>query len=246
MKQKHIYSFIFSFLFLLCFQAQSIIDTIAKVNEKQYKLFIGGDVIAPLTSIWDKSSGYEFNANMRLYKKLHGVVEVGYQKNNYSKVNWDVDVDGTYYKIGANWSFSETQYSEDDFFYAGIRYAFTSYNQQIDAYPLTIRDEAGNVTVQQSTSGLGKETLSASWIELVVGARKQLWNTSFFLDTSIRPKILISSKEQDGVEAIIIPGFGDNINNANAWLNVSLNYKIPLFKRKIKREEAIKEMLETK
>ncbi|APD05603.1 hypothetical protein UJ101_00050 [Flavobacteriaceae bacterium UJ101] len=226
---------------MLCLTAQNEKDTIVEVKEKQYKLFIGGDLIAPLTSIWDKSSGYEFNANMRLYKKLHGVVEVGYQKNNYSKVNWDVDVDGTYYKIGANWSFSETRYSEDDFFYAGIRYAFTSYNQQINAYPLTIRDEAGNVTVQQSTSGLGKATVSASWIEFVVGARKELWNTNFFLDTSIRPKILVSSGKQSGVESIVIPGFGDDINNANAWINISLNYRIPLFKKKIKKEEIIEE-----
>ncbi|MFV0530305.1 MAG: DUF6048 family protein [Flavobacteriales bacterium] len=234
MKQRLICLFIFSFLSVM-YHAQVKKDTV-EVKEKKYKLFIGGDLMAPLTGIWDKSNGYEFNANMRLYKKIHLALEAGYQKNNYSKVNWDVDVNGTYYKIGANWSFNETDYSEDDFFYAGIRCAFTSYNQQINAYPLTIRDEEGNVTVQQSTSGLGRETLSARWIELVVGARKELWNTGFFLDTSIRPKILINYSKQAGVESIIIPGFGDNINNANAWINVSLNYKIPLFKKKIKKK----------
>lgn len=233
MKLKHICLFIFSVFFLVFSLAQNKSDTVVEIKKKKYKLFIGADLMSPLTSVWDKSSGYEFNANMRLYKKIHGVIEVGYQKNNYSKVNWDIDVDGTYYKIGANWSFNETQYNEDDFFYAGIRYAFTSYNQQIHTYPLTRRNQTGNVIVQQSKSGLGKETLSASWIELVVGARKELWNTRFFLDTSVRPKILIHSKEQKEVSSIVIPGFGDNVKGANAWLNVSLNYKIPLLKKEI-------------
>ncbi len=241
MKQKLICWFIFSCFSTACLQAQVKNDTLVEIKKKRYNLFVGGDLMAPLTNIWDKSNGYEFSANMRLYKKLHGAVEAGYQKNNYSKVNWNVDVDGTYYKVGVNWSFSETDYSEEDFFYAGIRYAFTSYNQQINAYPLTIRDEAGNVLIQKSTQGLGKETLSASWIEFVAGARKELWNTGFFLDTSIRPKVLISSGKQADIESIIIPGFGDNINNSNAWLNVSLNYKIPLFNRKVQEEKISEE-----
>lgn len=235
MKQKHIYIFIFS-CFITWGIGQDKKDTIVTPKEKQYKLFIGGDIMSPLTSVWDKASGYEFNANMRLYKKIHAVVEIGYQENNYSKVNWDVDVDGMYYKVGANWSFNQTDYSEDDFFYAGIRYAWTSYNQQIDAYPLTIRDEDGNLTVEKSLAGLGKETLSASWIEFAIGARKELWSTNFFIDTSIRPKVLISSDEQQGIEAIVIPGFGDNINSMNGWLNVSLQYRIPLFKKTIQNK----------
>ncbi len=235
MKQKHICLFIFS-CFITWVIGQEKKDTIVETKEKQYKLFIGADMMSPLTGVWDKANGYEFNATMRLYKKIHAAIEAGYQENNYSKVNWDVDVEGMYYKIGANWSFNETDYSEDDFFYAGIRYAWVSYDQQINAYPLTIRDEDGNLTVQGSSTGLGKETLSASWIEFAIGARKELWNTNFFLDTSIRPKVLISSDEQQGVEAIVIPGFGDNINNVNGWLNVSLQYRIPVFKKTIKQE----------
>lgn len=231
MKHKHTFLFIFSF-FTICSFAQKKQDTLSYKTPKSYKLFIGADLIAPLTSIWDKVQGAELNANFRLYKKWHLALEFGQQKNNYSKINWDVDVKGTYYKVGANWSFKEMMYDTDDFFYAGIRYAFTSYHQEIKAYPFAFTDSKGNYRVQKVIRNLGEVPLTATWLEGVIGARKKLWKTGFFLDTSIRPKVLISSKKQDGITPLTLPGFGDNAHNMNISLSVSLSYKIPLFNKK--------------
>ncbi len=179
MKKKHICTFIFSVFFLGIILSQEQTDS-TLLKKERHSLFIGTDLISPMTTLWDKSSGYEFNINMRVYKKIHAVGEIGYQKDNYSKVNWDVDVDGMYYKVGANWSFNEADYNTDDFFYTGLRFAFTSYNQNIKAYPISSRDESGNLLVTQSTEGIGEDTLSASWLEFVVGARKNYGRLTFF------------------------------------------------------------------
>lgn len=245
MKVKHICIFIISF-FIIGLQAQdrrkvlsdSVIvkkDTISIELDTVYydrNLVIGVDLMSPMQHIWDDSFGAEIMLSTRVYRKFHAVVELGYQQDSYKKVDWDVDVKGMYAKVGTNWSFKESFQQTNDFFYVGGRIGWSMYQQDVNQYKLTYRNPDGTLNTQKVTTGLPSTNLSAAFLEAVVGARVELWNTNVFLDTSLRPKVLVYTQKQDDIEPMVIPGFGKNMNRGNLWINVSLAYNIPISKAK--------------
>src|SRR5690625_6845794 len=74
----------------------------------------------------------------KVYKKWNAVAEFGFEKNHYDDLDWDIDVDGMYFKLGFNWFVSQDHEDLSNGFYTGLRFAYAMYNQTVNKYPIRL------------------------------------------------------------------------------------------------------------
>ena len=105
----------------------------------------------------------------KVYKKWNAVAEFGFEKNHYDDLDWDIDVDGMYFKLGFNWFVSQDHEDLSNGFYTGLRFAYAMYDQTVNKYPIRL----SNNQVYDYGS-FPTENVSAYWAEIVLGARVRL------------------------------------------------------------------------
>lgn len=201
-------------------------ETLVKEKEPRIKsahsagdLFVGADLYAPVLSAFTDRQGGQAMLSYRVYKKWNVVAEVGYEKNKYDELDWKIDVDGTYFKLGFNWFVSQDHENQSNGFFTGLRFAYATYKQTVNQYPVRF----SNNQVAEYGS-LPEANVSAYWIELVGGARVRLWQ-NFYADMSIRPEIYLGSKKQENIDPLVIPGYGKDIGPMNFGVFWGLTYK---------------------
>lgn len=181
-----------------------------KIKKPRNPIFIGADLFNPVMSVLTDKKGFSFFAHYNIQKKWHAVVEVGYETNIFNDFQWDVDVNGMFYRLGFNWFISEDPLDRNNGFYTGFRLAGSSYQQDIKSYPIRDTETVDGTTNFITTTGsLGKENLSYYWIESLLGARVSLFNTKhWYADLSTRIQIPLGGKKQNDITPLAIPGFG--------------------------------------
>lgn len=191
-----------------------------KPKSKQGNLFIGIDLFNPIVASFTDKKGGLGMISYRIYKKWHLVAEVGVEKNHYDELDWKIDVDGYYYKIGFNWFISQDYSDPNNGFYTGFRFASANYNQTIHAYP--IRNSQSHLI---GFGSLPTAKVSAYWIEFLGGGRVKLL-ADLYADISVRPEIYVGSKKQDGIDPLVIPGYGRDVGPINFSIFWGLTYKL--------------------
>lgn len=191
-----------------------------KSHKNAGNLFIGVDLFNPIMSTFTDKQGGQAMISYRVHKKWNAVAEVGYEKNKFDELDWKVDVDGLYFKLGFNWFASQDHENASNGFYTGLRFAYAAYQQQIHQYPIRLP----NNQVDEYES-LAKENVSSYWIELVGGSRVKLFS-NFYADVSIRPEIYMGSKKQENIDPLVIPGFGKDRGPVNFSVFWGLTYKL--------------------
>lgn len=236
MKRKLIYiSCLVISLFSLCVYAQedsinleaqtlevSINDSLqlSKVENRAGNLFVGVDLFTPSLAFFGDRKGAQAMISYRVYKKWNAVAEFGFEKNHYDDLDWDIDVDGMYFKLGFNWFISQDHEDLSNGFYTGLRFAYAMYDQRVNKYPIRL----SNNQVYDYGS-FPTENVSAYWAEIVLGARVRLLS-NFYVDFSVRPEIYLGSKKQEGLEPLVIPGYGKDVGPINFSAFWGLTYKI--------------------
>lgn len=197
-------------------------DTIQfpKGHRKVGNLFVGVDLFTPTLSAFTDRQGGQAMISYRVYKKWNAVAEVGYEKNKYDELDWKIDVDGLYFKVGFNWFASQDHEDASNGFYTGLRFAYAAYKQRINQYPIRLPNNQVDVY-----SSLPPANVSAYWMELVGGARIRLI-PNFYADVSIRPEIYLGSKKQENIDPLLIPGYGKDIGPINFSVFWGLTYKL--------------------
>lgn len=196
-----------------------ITDSIGK-HAAAGNLFIGVDLFSPVMSAFTNKKGGQAMLSYRVYKKWNVVFEAGYEQNNFDQIDWNVDVDGVYFKVGFNWFASQDSKNPSNGFYLGARFAYTIYNQEIKQYPIRF----SNHQVSEYGS-LPKAAVSAYWMELLGGARVHLWQ-GFYADVSVRPEIYLGSKKQENIDPLVIPGYGRDQGVINFSVFWGITYKL--------------------
>lgn len=195
-------------------------DSLKTLQKPVGKLFVGVDVFTPIMSIFSDKQGGQGLISYHIAKKWNVVGEFGYEKNHYDELDWDIDVKGMYLKLGFNWFISQDYKDASNGFYTGVRFAYASYQQTVNQYPIRLAsnqiDEYGS---------LPKANVSAYWIEILGGARIQLVG-NLYADLSIRPEIYVGSKKQQDIDPLVIPGYGKDIGSINFSVFWGLTYKI--------------------
>lgn len=235
MKQIPIYTLCLAIsLFSLCLQAQNDsiqLETKSLVTEVQDSLvqkktnragnlFVGVDLFHPaMASFTDRKGGLAM-MSYRVYKKWNAVVEVGFEENLYDELDWNIAVDGLYFKLGFNWFISQDNENASNGFYTGMRFAYATYDQTIHQYPIRLSNGQVNDYGQLPTAAV-----SAYWLEVVGGARVRLLG-NLYGEVSVRPEIYLGSKKQEDIDPLIIPGYGKDIGPINFSVFWGLSYKI--------------------
>lgn len=201
-------------------KAQDSLKINAKNQEKAGNLFVSGDLYSPILSAFsDRQGGMGF-ISYRIYKKWNVVAEVGFESNNFNKLDWKADVSGIYLRIGFNWFISQDFQDTSNGFYTGVRFGYSAYKQEIKQYPVRL----SNNQVDEYGS-LPKENVSAYWVEILGGARIRLVS-KLYADVSLRPQIYIGSKKQKNIEPLVIPGYGKDNGPMNFSVVWGLSWKI--------------------
>ena len=194
-------------------------DSLKVSNPKN--LYIGVDFSTPVQSIFSNKQGIQGFISYQLNPKLHAIAEFGFEKNTFDENFWNVDVDGVFGKIGANYFFTQEAKNPANGFYLGGRIAYSSYNQKINSYP--IKDIYTNQIIGEGSKE--KETVSSYWVEVVIGGRVQL-HKKLYADFSLHPSVYIGSKKQEDIDPLVIPSYGRNNGPFNLPIFWGLSYQI--------------------
>lgn len=191
-------------------------DSIQKKEKPD--IFIGVDLFNPALSIFSKKKGAEAIISVPLNNKWQIVAEAGYEQNTFDNTVWNVDVNGAYARIGTNWFISQDIKNPNVGYYFGGRLAYSPYKQTVNRYLI---QGNGLPSLQGS---LPENNASAFWLEPVVGGHVQIMESNFYIDTSVKLKIILSNSNDYNLDAIVIPGFGADNSGLNIGVNWSIGY----------------------
>ena len=215
MNKLLIYFFIFSPVFLWSQQ-----DSVQTKQDKR-GILIGVDVFNPVISIFSDKKGAEAMVAVPFKDKWNMVAEVGYETNSFENSVWDVDAQGVFGRLGANWFVSQDVSNPNMGYYFGGRFGCSPFQQTVHRFVVQGTD------VENINGSLEKHSATALWFEPLAGGRVSLFKTNFYVDASIRLRILLWNNNDYGLDPLIIPGFGTNNNGLNFGVNWSLGYVLP-------------------
>lgn len=215
MKKKLIFTFFFSTI-ILPFFAQGKTQ---KSSNYQPNFVVGIDVLNAGFSLFSNRQLFQGFISSNIKGKIHAIVEAGYDKNKYQKNGYDVKINGTFLKLGGFYMLVEDQKNKTNGFYAGTKLAGAVYQQEYLAIP--IRGHAGS----NSSVALSPSTQSSYWGEAVLGGRVQLFQSLFYIDVNIQPKYLIYSTKQEGVQPMVISGFGRSSSKFTMEFSWNISYQ---------------------
>lgn len=218
MNPKLIFSFFFSVFFSFGFAQIKEQDTIQTQRKYEPNFMVGFDLLNAGIGVFSDRKLFQGFVSSRITKNIHGVADVGFEKNIYQKNGYDASVNGPFLKLGAFYMLANDRENEMNGFYAGGKVGGSFYQQEYKAVP--VRGFGGSAT---SISFPGT-TQSSYWIEGIVGGRVQLFQSPFYIDVNVQPKYLVFSTTQDEIQPMIVPGFGKSSAKFNMGFSWNIAY----------------------
>ena len=179
---------------------------------------LGSDLLNAGIGVFSDRKLFQGFVSSRITKNIHGVADVGFEKNIYQKNGYDASVSGPFLKLGAFYMLANDRENEMNGFYAGGKVGGSFYQQEYKAVP--VRGFGGSAT-SISVPGTSQ---SSYWIEGTVGGRVQLFQSPFYIDVNVQPKYLVFSTTQDEIQPMIVPGFGKSSAKFNMGFSWNIAY----------------------
>ncbi len=222
MKRKHIFILLFSTI-LFCAHAQdqsSAKDTAsAKTRAYQPNFMLGVDALSFGSSFFSDRKVYQGFISSQIKKNVHAIASVGFEKNTYTKNNYNATATGPYLKLGGFYMLAHDKTDQYSGFYAGGNLAGSFYQQEFLKIP--IRGYQGGDYGQ----AFPKSSQSSFWIEANIGSRVQLFDSPFYIDVYAQPKYLLYTTKQEGIYPMIVPGFGKSSSKFNMGFSWNIAYR---------------------
>lgn len=164
------------------------------------------DLVGPIQKAVSDYGQYEAGLRVNIKDKYFPVIEVGYGIANHAPdavTNISYKTKAPYGRIGID--FNVLKNKHDIYrFYAGLRYALTSYNFDVGSNAL--RDP-----VWQDDAGFLIEGMKANfhWCELVASVDVKVWG-ALHLGWSVRYKRRLAHNDGDVGNTWYVPGYGKN------------------------------------
>ncbi|RNC88529.1 MAG: hypothetical protein ED555_12885 [Allomuricauda sp.] len=215
-------------------------DTVARTDK--YGIRLGVDLSRPVLSFaTDGYTGIEFVADYRLTKKLWLAGELGNEERTDQEDLYNFTTSGSYLKLGVDYNTYQNWYGMHNSITVGGRYAFSTFSQTLNNYQVFDSDRyfSPDGFVLGSDESEEFSGLNASWLEMVVGMKAELF-ANIYLGASIRLAHLVTNSEDDRFPNLWIPGF-NKITDNSKWgvgYNYSISYFLPLYKKAKKQQEA--------
>lgn len=232
MKLRHTLLFFISGLLFsgsVLAQDSTAVDTLARNNK--YGLRVGIDLAKPMrTLLEDGYTGIEVVGDFRITENLYAATEIGTEEKERFESNLNSIASGSYIKIGADYNMYNNWLGMENAIYAGLRYGFSTFKQELLAYGIYTTDQTfpGTVRVDpQDFSGL-----TASWIELQVGVKAEIIN-NLYLSLNLQLKRKVSETEPENFANLYIPGFNRtyDFSDFGVGYGYTISYLIPIFKK---------------
>ena len=201
----------------------------------EHAIRFGIDLAAPLLPLIsgkDNDNGWMVMADYRLRPKLYGAVDFGQAKRCLNFTSMRTDADGWYARAGIYYALLQNMLSPDDkkgdsdMLFTGIKIGYSKYNRHIydssvqggywgNEYPIDMEDNP-----------------SVMWLDLSVGIMVRLFKSNFYLSMQGGYDVILSSSDNSGIGALVVPGLGQVYNKSTAFsFSYALSYRIPLYKR---------------
>jgi hypothetical protein len=219
MKIKHLFFCFFSFSFLFSFGQEKNTSKKTLLNTYQPNFMVGIDVLNAGIGFFSDRKLYQGFVSTELKPRLHAILDVGFEKNTYNKSGYHISANGSFVKLGTVYMLISDPENRFNGFYAGGKIVGSIYSQEYFSVPVK-GFQAGDYSV-----AFPQTTQSTYWVEGAVGARIQLFSSPVYIDANIQPKYLVYTTKQDGIQPMIVPGFGESISSFGFGYSWSLAYK---------------------
>ena len=218
---KRISGFIISLLLALPVWC-SAQDTIRYPISEMKGIRVGIDVSKLLFPVIYKGErmGFEATADMFVKGNFFAVAEAGWLRVNLDRSpDYHYKENGMYVKAGIDYNLLKSRRpNSNDIVYGGVRYGLSVFNQQ-----------AENITVPEhfwpegSDLAIPKSTLSAQWLELLLGVKAEVL-TNFYVGLTFRLKFRTVSPKDPYSIPYQIPGYGEGNSGYALGLNYYISY----------------------
>ncbi|MDC8004410.1 DUF6048 family protein [Aureisphaera galaxeae] len=234
MRSKHILLFFISLWLgsssLMAQTTSADTDSIPKRIEK-YGIRVGADLSKlARTAFEDGYTGFEVMGDLRFSKKFFAAAEIGNETRDWDEENLTATAKGSYIKLGADYNAYNNWLGMDNAIYAGLRYGFATFSQELTSYGIFTTDitfPTEIVNTSQETTGL-----TASWAEFIFGVKTEIFN-NLYLSINLQLKRKISEDKPDNFDNLIIPGFNRTYDSSQFGVGYGygISYLIPILKR---------------
>lgn len=208
-----------------------------KPKTERYGLRVGVDLFKLTRSFYEKDyRGIELVGDFKLTRKHYIAAEIGTENKTVDDDRLNFTTKGTYLKAGFDFNGYENWLGMNNMLYVGMRYGFSSFSQTLNSYtiynPNPYFGQAPEIPSGQKYSGL-----TAQWIEVVAGAKAEMFK-NFYVGMSLRLNYLVSNKKPDGFDNLYIPGFNRTYDGKfGVGINYTISYFVPIFKSEVKPKE---------
>ncbi len=149
---------------------------------------------------------------------------------------------GSYLRVGVDYNFMHNYFKEEAMF-VGFRYARAGFRHDFQYFGaseawnfrpprVVVRPDTAIIVDERFVGNISESGLSASWVELVLGLKVNVWK-QFFMGYTARIMIRSGIKGEDKLLANELPGFGSTNKTARVFFNYYLAYRLT-FKHKYK------------
>ena len=225
---------IFFISLLLCgglWAQEEVAPDSLKVKDQKYGIRVGTDLLKLGRTLFESGyTGFEIQGDIRFSRKWFAAVELGTDDREWDKDGLIANTNGSYFKLGADFNAYENWEGMNNAILVGLRYGFASFSQELIEYRVYTTDTTFPTSVVES--GQTFDGLTASWAELIVGIKAEIWN-NLFLGINVQLKHLIAEDRPDNFDNLIIPGFNRTYDSSD-WgvgLGYTISYLIPIIKR---------------
>ncbi|WP_108803013.1 DUF6048 family protein [Aquimarina sp. Aq107] len=240
MKQLHTYLFFISLLISGTILGQEETNISARDTlppSEKYGLRVGVDIGRLIrTAVNDDYSGFEINADYRVYKNYYLAAEIGNESLLRDETNIEVEGSGSYIRLGIDYNTYKNWYGMQNNIYAGLRYGFTTFDQTLNNYNIftgTDFFDLDNNPENFRNERRESKDLTAGWVEFVLGLKVEVLN-NLYLGASVSLRRLVNEEDPAGFENLFIPGYGrtNDFSEFGVGYTYTISYLIPFIKRK--------------
>ncbi len=166
--------------------------------------------------------GFEATADMHVKGNIFATAEAGWLRANLDNdTAYQYKSNGVYAKVGIDYNMLKSRRpNSNDIVYAGFRYGFSVFGQEVDDVTIP-----GYYWPDAPGQSISKTTLSAHWLELLLGIKAEVLK-NFYIGLTCRLKFKIVSPKDDYSTPYLIPGYGSGSSNPVFGLNYYISYNL--------------------
>ncbi|MFD2561152.1 DUF6048 family protein [Aquimarina rubra] len=247
MKQLHTYLFFISLLISGTILSQETETNISARDtlppSEKYGLRVGTDIARLIrTAVNEDYSGFEINADYRVYRNYYLAAEIGNESLLRGETNIEVEGSGSYIRFGIDYNTYKNWYGMQNNIYAGLRYGFSAFDQNLNNYNIFTGTDYFGSSENSRNEMIEVKDLTAGWVELVLGLKVEILN-NLYLGASVSLRGIVNEKDPIGLdndgntirfENLFIPGYGrtNDFSQFGVGYTYTISYLIPFVKRK--------------